>query len=118
MKTVISLSPEERENECEEAAEHIEYSISLKSERSFADKVALGLIRFYRLAISPMTPPSCRFTPTCSQYTYEAIARFGLRRGGWLAIKRLARCRPFGPCGHDPLPETLPARTKSSTKSK
>ncbi len=76
-------------------------------ERSGAVRVALWLINFYRMAISPSLPPSCRFTPTCSQYTYQAIARFGLRRGGWLGIKRLARCRPFGPCGHDPVPDIM-----------
>jgi putative membrane protein insertion efficiency factor len=66
--------------------------------------VALWLLRFYRTAISPRLPPSCRFTPTCSEYTYEAIDRYGLLRGGWLGIKRLARCHPFNPGGYDPVP--------------
>ena len=83
----------------------IEYSIKAPNELSRPVRVALWLINFYRMAVSPMLPPCCRFEPTCSQYTYQAIARFGLRRGGWLGLKRLARCRPFGPCGYDPVPE-------------
>ena len=66
--------------------------------------VALWLLRFYQRAISPHLIPSCRFTPTCSQYTYEAIERYGLLRGGWLGVKRLARCHPFNPGGYDPVP--------------
>ena len=67
----------------------------------------LALIRFYRRAISPMTPPSCRFTPTCSAYAEEAVRRHGARRGGWLAARRLARCHPFGGSGYDPVPEVV-----------
>lgn len=63
-----------------------------------------GAIRFYQGAISPHTPPSCRFTPTCSQYAAEAIAKYGAARGGWLALKRLARCHPWGGSGYDPVP--------------
>jgi hypothetical protein len=66
--------------------------------------VALWLLRFYQRAISPHLIPSCRFTPTCSQYTYEAIERYGILRGGWLGLKRLARCHPFNPGGYDPVP--------------
>jgi putative membrane protein insertion efficiency factor len=57
--------------------------------------VALGLIRFYQKFISPMTPPSCRFEPTCSHYGYEAINKYGFFRGGWMTIKRIGRCHPF-----------------------
>ena len=58
-------------------------------------KLLLWLIRFYRHHISPSTPPSCRFTPTCSAYAYEAINKYGALKGGWLAIRRICRCHPF-----------------------
>ena len=61
-------------------------------------------IRFYRKFISPFTPPSCRFTPTCSQYAIEAITKHGPFKGTWLAIKRVLRCRPGGGSGYDPVP--------------
>ena len=66
---------------------------------------ALALIGFYRSAISPAIPSSCRFYPTCSTYAYEAVSRWGLRRGLQMTLKRLGRCRPFGPYGYDPVPE-------------
>lgn len=66
--------------------------------------IALGLIRFYQRFISPLTPPSCIYTPTCSQYGYEAIARYGFFKGGWLTAKRIARCHPWAQGGHDPIP--------------
>lgn len=58
-------------------------------------RIMLALIRFYKKHISPCTPPSCRFTPTCSTYAYEAISKYGAGKGGWLALKRLLRCHPF-----------------------
>lgn len=58
-------------------------------------KLLLSLIGFYQRHISPCTPPSCRFTPTCSQYAIEAINKYGALKGSWLAIKRLCRCHPF-----------------------
>lgn len=61
-------------------------------------------IRFYRKCISPLTPPSCRFTPTCSQYAIEAIRKHGPLKGTWLAIRRILRCRPGGGSGYDPVP--------------
>ena len=68
-------------------------------------RLALGLIKLYQLTISQVMPPSCRFTPTCSHYTYEAISRFGAFKGVWLGIKRLARCHPFHQSGYDPVPD-------------
>lgn len=67
--------------------------------------VALSVIRFYQRFISPLLPPTCRFEPSCSQYGYEAIARYGIVRGGWLAVKRISRCHPFNPGGYDPVPD-------------
>lgn len=58
-------------------------------------KILLSLIRFYRRAISPYTPPACRFTPTCSEYAMEAITKYGALKGGWLTLRRLLRCNPF-----------------------
>ena len=67
-------------------------------------RVALGGIRFYQRGISPMLPPSCRYVPTCSTYGYEAIAKYGIFKGGRLAIWRVLRCNPFGRSGYDPVP--------------
>ena len=64
----------------------------------------LAPIHFYRSVISPLTPPSCRFTPTCSEYAIEAIKRHGPLRGTWLAIRRILRCHPWGGSGDDPVP--------------
>ncbi|RME72456.1 MAG: membrane protein insertion efficiency factor YidD [Chloroflexi bacterium] len=66
--------------------------------------IALALIRFYQKLISPALPPSCRFYPTCSHYSYQAIEKYGLLKGGWLAVKRISRCHPFNPGGYDPVP--------------
>jgi hypothetical protein len=70
--------------------------------------ILLILIKFYRLAISPMFPPTCRFQPTCSQYAIEAIERFGAIKGSWLALRRILRCHPFSAGGYDPVPEKGP----------
>lgn len=64
-----------------------------------------AIIKFYQKAISPFFPPSCRFYPTCSDYSYTAITRFGVIKGGWLSIKRIGKCHPFHPGGFDPVPE-------------
>jgi uncharacterized protein len=68
-------------------------------------------IRFYQRAISPALPSACRFQPTCSQYTYEAIERFGVWHGARLAVWRLLRCTPLSACGYDPVPENVSRET-------
>ncbi len=67
--------------------------------------LALRTLRLYKRFISPLLPPACRFYPTCSVYTYEAIDRYGFFRGSWMGLKRLARCQPFHPGGYDPVPD-------------
>jgi putative membrane protein insertion efficiency factor len=64
----------------------------------------IGLIKVYQTIISPWMGPSCRYTPTCSQYGIEAIKKYGPLKGGWLTIKRILRCHPWGGHGHDPVP--------------
>lgn len=66
--------------------------------------ILIVLIKGYRKFISPLFPPSCRFQPTCSQYSLEAIERFGPIKGSWLGIKRILRCHPLHPGGYDPVP--------------
>ena len=68
-------------------------------------KLMVGLIRFYQLGISAWTPAACRYHPTCSEYTRVAIEVYGPVRGGWLGLKRLAKCHPWGGRGLDPVPE-------------
>jgi hypothetical protein len=68
--------------------------------------VATLLIRIYQWTVSPLLGPTCRFHPSCSNYAFEAINRFGMLRGGWLTLKRLGRCHPWHPGGFDPVPLT------------
>ena len=65
----------------------------------------IWLVRFYQSAISPYTPSSCRYSPTCSSYSLEALQKYGVFKGGWLAIKRIGSCHPWGGSGYDPVPE-------------
>jgi putative membrane protein insertion efficiency factor len=62
------------------------------------------LVRLYQVVISPLTPATCRFEPTCSHYTIGALKKYGVFKGGWLAIKRIASCHPWGKSGYDPVP--------------
>ena len=66
--------------------------------------IFLALIRFYRKRISSVLPPTCRFYPSCSEYTYQAIEKYGAARGGWLGLRRISRCHPWNPGGFDPVP--------------
>lgn len=69
-----------------------------------AARVLVAAIRCYKRILSPLLPPACRFEPTCSVYAAEAVSVWGARRGTWLAIRRIARCRPGGGSGFDPVP--------------
>lgn len=64
----------------------------------------IALVRFYQICISPLTPAACRFTPTCSQYALEALKKYGAIKGGWLTVKRILKCHPWGGSGYDPVP--------------
>jgi uncharacterized protein len=66
-------------------------------------RIVIGALRVYKLAISPLLPPACRYHPTCSDYTREAVAKYGAARGLWMGLKRLARCHPFHAGGFDPV---------------
>lgn len=74
-------------------------------------RILIGVVRFYQAAISPLSPASCRYTPTCSSYAIEAITRHGSVKGSWLALRRICRCHPWGGVGYDPVPEA-PSRSK------
>lgn len=67
-------------------------------------RVAAGAVRVYQLLASPWLPPSCRFTPTCSEYARQSLLKHGIVRGAWLALRRLSRCHPLGSGGYDPVP--------------
>jgi putative membrane protein insertion efficiency factor len=67
-------------------------------------RLALGLIKLYQYTWSQVMPPACRFQPTCSQYTYEAIGKYGFFKGTWLGIRRFSRCHPWNEGGYDPVP--------------
>ncbi|MGH7918399.1 MAG: membrane protein insertion efficiency factor YidD [Candidatus Dormibacteraceae bacterium] len=66
--------------------------------------VVLVLIRVYQLTLSPLLGNSCRYEPSCSRYTYQAVQRYGWARGSWMGVKRIARCHPFAKGGYDPVP--------------
>lgn len=79
-----------------------------------AARIVAWLIRVYQKTLALMIGPCCRFHPSCSQYWIEALERHGLLRGTCLGVRRLLRCHPFHPGGHDPVPETWPVRTQES----
>ncbi len=71
---------------------------------SLIAKIAMGFVRIYQTGISPFLPATCRYQPTCSHYTLEALKRYGFFKGSWLAAKRIGSCHPWGGKGHDPVP--------------
>ncbi|HEU0152350.1 MAG TPA: membrane protein insertion efficiency factor YidD [Arenimonas sp.] len=73
-------------------------------------KPVILLLRGYKLAISPLLGQRCRFYPSCSEYTMQAIDRFGVLRGGWLGARRIGRCHPLNPGGVDPVPDAWPSK--------
>jgi putative membrane protein insertion efficiency factor len=75
-----------------------------------AARGVIELIQLYRTMVSPLRLPTCRFTPTCSQYAVDALTEYGLMRGGWLAVLRLVKCGPWHRGGWDPIPESCPSR--------
>jgi hypothetical protein len=77
---------------------------SLEDNLSVGQRVVAGLIRFYQRAVSPAFPPSCRYTPTCSEYMRQAVIKYGVFKGFWLGVTRLLRCHPFHAGGYDPVP--------------
>ncbi len=76
----------------------------MPGDRSLAARCVLWLLAAYKRWLSPLLPPACRFQPTCSVYAAEAVARYGVMRGGWLGLRRLLRCHPFHRGGVDPVP--------------
>jgi putative membrane protein insertion efficiency factor len=85
--------------------------------RRLAARAVVRAVNFYRYAISPSRPATCRYTPSCSAYAAEAIERFGLLRGGWLAVRRLLRCHPFHAGGHDPVPQSVGRTARACASS-
>lgn len=91
-----------------EEAEDVSSPLIPHSAPSPAAWLVLFLIALYRKGVSPLLPPACRFIPSCSEYGYEAVARYGILAGGRLAIWRILRCNPFGGSGYDPVPIARP----------
>jgi putative membrane protein insertion efficiency factor len=73
--------------------------------------IPIFLINLYRALISPLFPPSCRFYPTCSEYSIEALLKFGVFKGGWMSLKRVGKCHPFHPGGYDPVVPSIKEET-------
>lgn len=87
----------------------------LRAARNGLASALILLVRAYKIVISPLLPPACRFTPTCSQYAIEALKIHGPFYGSWLTLRRLLRCHPFGPSGEDPVPPPRPRKRKSTS---
>ena len=67
-------------------------------------RIVVVLLKLYRALVSPYVPTTCRFYPSCSEYGVQALQKYGIFKGGWLTVKRIARCHPFNPGGYDPVP--------------
>lgn len=78
--------------------------LPMSSARHALRLAAAGAVRIYQLVVSPWLPPSCRFSPTCSEYARQALIRHGILRGTWMSLRRLSRCHPFCSGGYDPVP--------------
>lgn len=76
------------------------------------DRLLILLLKGYKRLVSPLLGPRCRFVPSCSEYAMTAIGRFGALKGGWLALRRIGRCHPLNPGGHDPVPPAHPGATE------
>jgi putative membrane protein insertion efficiency factor len=90
--------------------------VTRRRRRSTLALLLLGAIRAYQRWISPVRPPACRFTPSCSAYAVTAVERHGALRGGWLATRRLLRCGPWHPGGHDPVPPAVGPRGPATSR--
>lgn len=88
---------------CAQAAPDHQHTVSAPKPGPVA-RVLMLLVRIYQLTLSQALPPSCRFYPSCSEYTYQAIGKYGALKGSWLGLKRILRCHPFHPGGYDPVP--------------
>lgn len=89
----------------------------LKFLKNTLTQLLLAPVYFYRYAISPLLPPSCRYTPTCSQYTIEALKKHGPFKGTYLSAKRILSCNPWGGSGYDPVPEPKPKKQQDKPKA-
>ena len=85
---------------------------NLKIRPGLPARIGIGLIWIYQHSLSLLIGRACRYQPTCSQYTAEAMARFGFWRGGWIGLARILRCNPLGACGYDPVPDQLPKHAR------
>lgn len=81
-----------------------ESELEVKKPVDIGRRILIGAIRIYQMTISRALPPSCRYYPSCSEYTLQAVSKYGVLRGGWLGAKRISRCHPFHPGGYDPVP--------------
>ena len=75
--------------------------------------ILVHILRGYQLIVSPLLPPACRFTPTCSEYAVQALQQYGVFKGGWLAVCRIGRCHPWNPGGFDPVPALASSGAKN-----